>query len=53
MNIACRELTGDYFCHVSNKHGEIVSNMTLNVLFKPECKLNMLTDGYDIGNLKG
>ena len=51
MNFACREHAGDYFCHVSNKHGEMVANMTVNVLFKPECKWNLNTDGTDSYNL--
>ena len=33
-----REQAGNYFCHISNEHGEEVSNISVTVLYKPECK---------------
>ena len=40
FNIAqcSREQAGEYFCHISNDHGEEVINVTVTVLYKPECK---------------
>ena len=35
-----REQAGNYFCHISNEHGEEVSNISDTVLHKPECKYN-------------
>jgi len=32
-----KEQAGNYFCHISNEHGEEVSNMNVTVLYKPEC----------------
>merc|ERR1711892_954381 len=32
-----KEQAGDYFCHISNDHGEEVINVTVTVLYKPEC----------------
>jgi len=34
-----KEQAGDYFCHISNEHGEEVINVTLTVLYKPECSV--------------
>ena len=34
-----REQGGVYSCHVSNEHGEEVANVTIDVLYKPECKI--------------
>merc|ERR1712106_418553 len=35
-----REQGGVYSCHVSNKHGEEVVNVTIDVLYKPECLIS-------------
>eukprot|EP00092_Neocalanus_flemingeri_P025444 GFUD01027586.1.p1 GENE.GFUD01027586.1~~GFUD01027586.1.p1 ORF type:complete len:1098 (+),score=293.63 GFUD01027586.1:126-3419(+) len=32
-----KEQSGDYFCHISNDHGEEVISTTVTVLYKPEC----------------
>eukprot|EP00090_Calanus_glacialis_P045715 TRINITY_DN8668_c0_g1_i1.p1 TRINITY_DN8668_c0_g1~~TRINITY_DN8668_c0_g1_i1.p1 ORF type:complete len:1080 (-),score=259.44 TRINITY_DN8668_c0_g1_i1:89-3328(-) len=32
-----KEQAGNYFCHISNEHGEEVSNISVTVLYKPEC----------------
>ena len=35
--IFTRDQGGEYSCHVSNKHGEEVTKVTIDVLYKPEC----------------
>jgi len=35
-----KEQAGDYFCHISNDHGEEVTNVTVTVLYKPECAVS-------------
>jgi len=34
-----RDQRGDYFCHLTNEHGSQIANLTIDVLFKPTCKL--------------
>jgi len=35
-----RDQGGVYTCHISNDHGEEVVNVTIDVLFEPECIIN-------------
>jgi len=35
-----REQGGVYTCHVSNNHGEEVVNVTIDVVYEPECKIS-------------
>jgi len=35
-----RDQDGLYTCHISNDHGEKVVNVTIDVLFEPECIIN-------------
>ena len=36
-----RTEAGDYTCHAANKHGEVQASVSVAVLFKPECELNL------------
>jgi len=35
-----RSQSGDYFCHVANKHGEEIINITIEVFYKPTCSID-------------
>merc|ERR1711915_827739 len=43
-----RNQGGLYSCHISNKHGEEVANVTVDVLYKPECSINWRLEGEEI-----
>jgi len=43
-----RNQGGLYSCHISNKHGEEVENVTVDVLYKPECSINWRVEGEEI-----
>eukprot|EP00092_Neocalanus_flemingeri_P009188 GFUD01009889.1.p1 GENE.GFUD01009889.1~~GFUD01009889.1.p1 ORF type:complete len:1498 (+),score=504.87 GFUD01009889.1:68-4561(+) len=43
-----RKQGGDYSCHVSNEHGEEVVNVTIDVLYKPECTIDYTLEEEEV-----
>jgi len=43
-----REQDGDYYCHISNLHGEEVTNISLTVLYKPQCTVSFTLEEEEV-----
>jgi len=43
-----RNQGGEYYCHIANKHGEEVLNVTVDVLYKPECTIEYTLEEEEV-----
>jgi len=43
-----RSQGGDYYCHISNVHGEEVTNISLTVLYKPQCTVSFTLEEEEV-----
>lgn len=43
-----RDQAGEYFCHISNDHGEEVANISISVLYKPQCAVSYTLEEEEV-----